>query len=967
MSYQLKSIKSLGTTSARMAAIRLKSANKYIFRAILSLASAALLTRMFGMLNQVIVTSNFGIGATMDAYFVASNVPTLMALLIASAVEASVIPVYARVRLQGNKESTSLLFSTLLNILIIGAILLTVVMLIFGHQIILLSAPGLDPLRVGLADSLVPIIYPALVLMIVIGFLECILNSEGQFGWPAYSGLLVPLTGAVLVLAVGKSQGVVVLCVGMLVGLCLQLCMVILRARRAGIVYRPVLNLRLPELSSILIAAWPVLVGSLISQGSPLVDQIFASSLSAGSISALNYALKLISVPTGVIFASVGRAALPYLSQQAHQNNLKAFKETLHLYLWVVGIGTTMLSLFMLVLAHPIVQVLFQRGVFSAEDTNHTATVLVGFAIGLTPLALGYIAAKAFSALGKTRVLMYSTIFTVIVNAIFDYIFAHFWQSFGIALATSLVNFCSMFFLLFTLSRAIGKLNFFAPPQRLMDTIDKVKRTYNLYQNILQAIIMFIVFMTGIIGFAINSFYTLRLSLGSVFMLIFLRYHYALVMAWIIVDAFIGSTVPFFNGNNINTALTVPTLLVMTSIPINQTFKHMPALAFLFIFLLWTFVGIVVSPLSVDVFLRQWLLYLDGFVVSVLTVQMLISRQRAMKLIDTILGLGTILSLYGIYGYFIKQNGGWDDYSASLFRIASIFDNNPPTLALFLSLIIPLSIYRIYTLRGTRQAFGVILLLILIITLIMTVTRTTFVSLPISLVVLGFFLPSRKTKMVLLCSLFLLGMLVLLVAVFGGVPLFERFFSPDLKTLNNRTLFWQALLNHFDPTKILGYGLNAQYVFLSGLNLVPSSGNLSVVAYDITNNECHAVAGCGAHSLFLGTLYDHGIIGLILLLVVFVVLLINMITGAGKVVGDHRILYGAALAAFINMLAQCFDSTDLWSQNIEIYFWVIVALPFALCWWNDQKLHEVNQETMGIDEISRLQTQKNLASIQLNR
>ncbi|MDQ6660055.1 MAG: hypothetical protein M3Z24_03710, partial [Chloroflexota bacterium] len=132
------------STTGRLMAIRpLKSVNKQIFRALLSLASAALLIRVFGMFNQIVVTERFGAGATMDAYFVASTLPFFLAQLGSGAIEASVIPVYARVRLQG-KEQASLLFSTVLNLLLLGAALLTVAMLAFRYQLIHLSAPALD-------------------------------------------------------------------------------------------------------------------------------------------------------------------------------------------------------------------------------------------------------------------------------------------------------------------------------------------------------------------------------------------------------------------------------------------------------------------------------------------------------------------------------------------------------------------------------------------------------------------------------------------------------------------------------------------------------------------------------------------------------------------------------------------------------------------------------------------------------
>src|SRR2546423_1605732 len=141
----------LSTNSAHLAAVRGKSVNKQVFRALLSIASAALLIRVMGMLNQLVITAHFGAGAAMDAYFVAYALPYLLAQLIINAIEYSVIPVYAGVRLQGNKEQASLLFSTLLNLLLIGSAVLAMGMFIFRRQMVFFSAPALDPLRSGLS------------------------------------------------------------------------------------------------------------------------------------------------------------------------------------------------------------------------------------------------------------------------------------------------------------------------------------------------------------------------------------------------------------------------------------------------------------------------------------------------------------------------------------------------------------------------------------------------------------------------------------------------------------------------------------------------------------------------------------------------------------------------------------------------------------------------------------------------
>ena len=940
------------------AAGREKSVNKKIFLALLSLSSAALLIRVMGMINQIVVSAHFGAGAMMDAYFVASLLPMLIAQLIIGAIEASVIPVYARVCTQGTKEQVSLFFSTLLNLLLVITVLLTLVMLAFRQQILFLSAPALDPLSMGLAIDLSPYIFPVLVLMVLIGFLESIFNTEGQFGWPAYAGMLVPLTTVLLVLVAGRSLGVVTLCAGMLIGLCLQLCVFIMRTRRRGLVYRPVIDVRNPEVGRILAVAWPVLLGAFIGQASPFVDQIFASFLSAGSISAISYALKIISVPVGVIFVSVGRAALPYLSRQTSANDMNAFKGTLRLYLWIVGIGTILLTAFMIGLAHPLVQILFQRGAFSADDTNRTASTLVGFAVGLTPMSFSFILARAFSALGKTKVLMGSTIFTVIANAIFDYFFARFWQSPGIALATSAVYFCAMVILFLTLRRMIGKLDLFTPPPDLLAVIwrrgmgeyymqwrtrkDGNRSLFYISSEVRRQFLhigtMLAVFVTGVVGVFLNSVYTLRVAFGSLIMLAFLRYRYVLLIAWALINAFIGSSVPFLTGNNFLTGLTVPTLLLMVYVPIRQTFKRMPALAFLLLYLLWVFASIRVSTIGVGSFLTLWIAFLDYVAIGVLTINVLTTRWRLMGLIDTILFVSTIIALYGFYGYITRQNGSQESIAA-VFRINSVFGSSQ-TLALFLSIVTPLAFYRTFTLRGLKCIGGAIVTLVLLLALGLTFTRAAYICATLSFMIIVFFLPARKVKILMLSAILVLVILAILLAMVGHIFIFSRFFYSDFATLNGRIYLWRALLEHFDPTQLLGNGLYASDALLTRLR-VSDTGT--------------GIISTAPHNIFLGALYDHGIIGVILLTLVFTKLVVGLITSIRRAGNDQRLLTVMALAVFVSVLLQSLETRDIWITGVAIYFWIVMALPFAFCWSTPKQPPETEEVSLDIGTELRIQ------------
>src|SRR5262249_18398317 len=144
--------------------------------------------------------------------------------------------------------------------------------------------------------------FPILIFKILNSFLEALLNAEGEFGWPAYAGMLNPLVTAVFVLAAGGSAGVVMLCIGTIGGLLAELSIILVRAHKAKLKYSPIMDFSMPELHATAKAALPALAGSLISVASPVVDLFFSSYLpKTGSIAALNTAQKINGVPTGVV------------------------------------------------------------------------------------------------------------------------------------------------------------------------------------------------------------------------------------------------------------------------------------------------------------------------------------------------------------------------------------------------------------------------------------------------------------------------------------------------------------------------------------------------------------------------------------------------------------------------------------------------------------------------------------------
>lgn len=936
----------LHTTSARLIAVRIRSANKHIFRALLSLASANLLIRVIGLLNQIIVSAKFGQDQHMDAYYVAALIPTTLAPMLASSLEASVIPVYARLRTRGTREQISKLFSTLLNLLIIGCTIFTLVILIFKTPLLGLVDPGsqqTEPHAFVMAQDLAPFIFPVLGLMTINSFMECLLNAEGKFGWPAYAGLLVPLTTATCVLIGGNSLGVLMLCVGSIIGQLFQLGVIIYRAHKTNIVYKPLLELGIPELKPILSAAWPALFAGVISMASPIVDTFFGSYQPEGTITALNNALKLNGVPTGVLFAAVGRAALPYLASQAAIKDMKAFKGTLRLYLWIVGLITLLLTAVMTFGAWPIVFIIFKHGRFSIQDVSQTSWILAGLSIGMFPTAIGFIVSRAFSALGRTRILMGVSIFSIFANAAFDAFFGRLWGGFGIAFATSLYYFCTMIILIVMLRMLIGKLHLLTPPKELLDIVKKLSMghyylqwierkdtilkkmgfTYALRKQITRIIFALTVFVAGAIGTVENATSTLRIAGGSIIILLLLRYQYILLLAWACINVFIGSSLPFFNGNNLLSGLTAPTLLLLFFLPTKEAFKRMPALILWLAYFLWILLSIGISPIPLLTFLINWTSQLDFFAVSVLVVILIDSRRKLLGFIDAMIVPAIFIALYGLWGFTTQQNGVIDP-TTGFFRISSIFMDTPPTLGLYLSILIPIAIYRLFTLRGFfKLCLGIATLLLLLLALGLTFDRGTLLAVIIGLIITVLFLPSNKMKAIAIGAGATMIGLIFLVTTLADIPLLSRFANSDITSLNGRTYLWQAIIDHFDPAQILGNGMQSSDILLANLR-VGFGGNVIATA---------------AHNIYLEAMYEHGIIGLGLLIAALGA--IGYILLRKYKVGNYeqKLLLAIAIGTFISIVIQCYESNDIWNQGVGIYFFIFMALPFARHWdkthWQD--------------------------------
>jgi putative peptidoglycan lipid II flippase len=455
------------TATAKRRAINLK-VNLGVLSAIASLASATLVARGVGTFNQVVISDHFGAGAAMDAYFAAVAGPTLFATLVVSALESAVIPTYTKLVAAGREREASDVMSTLLNLVMLLLTALTAAMVVFPQYTVLAFAPGLPRGTVAIGVTLVPWILPTMMLNTYIGFTNAVLNATRTFALPAFAVVVVPIAMLVATLVLGATLGIVALALGSLVGTVLQCLIMLALVRGARLRYRPVLGLGHRDVRLALRQFWPMLAGAMIAQANPVVDQMVASALGTGGISWLNYATKITSIPVSVIFVAGGRAVFPYFSRQVADRDFDGLKKTLRFFCWLIGLITLATSLVFIVLARPIVAFILRHGAFSAHDAAMTAAVLVGFSLGLCPMALGFMIPRVFNAMHRSDVLFKAAAATMALNVALDILLAQFFGVPGIAIGTSLDYLWTTVVLILVLRGIIGPLGLLRPPAELL-------------------------------------------------------------------------------------------------------------------------------------------------------------------------------------------------------------------------------------------------------------------------------------------------------------------------------------------------------------------------------------------------------------------------------------------------------------------------------------------------------------------
>jgi len=407
--------------------------------------------------KELIVAWRFGTGNDLDAFVMAMVAPAFIVTIVAESFKAALIPTYIEVRAQQGQGAAQRLFSGVTMRAIALLIAASVLMASTSPLYLPFLASGFDPSKLQLTSRLLWCLCPVILLFGIVNIWGGVLNAGEKFALAAITPMLTPLATAFMLLAF-PSWGVYSLVAGLICGSAIEIIILGLGLRRQGVKILPKLSQHDANVSRVFKQYLPVTIGSFLMCSTQIVDQSMAAMLSAGSVSALSYANRVIALPLTLVTLALGTAVVPYFSKTIANKDWQKINHTFKSYLKLILATTVPLTILFIIASKLIVQILFERGSFTPEDTQLVARIQVFYALQIPFYISAIFVVKLINSLGISHYLAWGSAINLTANIAANYLFVRWMGVAGIALSTSCVYLISFAFLYVVTNKHLQKI-----------------------------------------------------------------------------------------------------------------------------------------------------------------------------------------------------------------------------------------------------------------------------------------------------------------------------------------------------------------------------------------------------------------------------------------------------------------------------------------------------------------------------
>ncbi len=429
---------------------------------------AVMCSRILGLAREQIFLGLFGGAAAMDAFIAAFRIPNLLRDLFAEgALSTAFVTTFSKTIARGGDDAAWRLANKVATLTAVALGLICIAGMVFSDALVALLAPGFSAEKAAFTAHLTRIMFPFILLVSLAALVMGMLNAKNVFGMPAMASSFFNIGSILGGLILGYwidphfgPRALIGVAFGTVLGGALQLLVQLPSLSRLHYRYRPDFAWRDGGVKAILLLMGPSVIAASTTQFNVLINSMFASGLGDGAITWLSIAFRLMQLPLGLFGVALGTVTLPLLSRLVVADRMDAFRSELARAMRLAFLLAIPSTVGLMMLAEPIISVVYQHGKFNAFQAEQAAGALRFYAIGLSGYAALKVLVNAFYALERRKTPMLVSFLAVGMNLLFNWIFTFRlgWGHRGLALSTGCIATCNFLFLYALMRRQLHGL-----------------------------------------------------------------------------------------------------------------------------------------------------------------------------------------------------------------------------------------------------------------------------------------------------------------------------------------------------------------------------------------------------------------------------------------------------------------------------------------------------------------------------
>jgi putative peptidoglycan lipid II flippase len=434
-----------------------RSIDGRILRAAASVFAAGAVVKIAAMGKEFVVAGVFGRSDAMDAFLAAFLIPNLLINLIAESMNQALVPTLIKVRMRDGWVSAQELLSSsmlwLCGLLTAAAVL----MALLARAFFPLIGWGFPALKLDLSVRLFYALLPVVLLSGTAATCTAVLNTFERFAMPALAALVMPVSIVAGAMLLHGTLGIWALVWGTLFGAVAHAGLTGWMMEARGYRFRLGWHGKNEATREVAHQYGPVLLSSVVASGGLLVDQAMAAMLPAGSVSALVFANRFVSVAVTLMAGAVSSAVVPFFSTMIADRDWHGCRRTLRTWSRIMAMVSLPIAGLLIAGAQPLVRITLQHGAFGAKDTAVVASVLAMYAIQIPFFVVSRVFYRFVVAMRRTDLVLWCGIVNLALDVLLNLLLMRWLGVAGIALATSLWTVSTLGFLWYWAYRLLGR------------------------------------------------------------------------------------------------------------------------------------------------------------------------------------------------------------------------------------------------------------------------------------------------------------------------------------------------------------------------------------------------------------------------------------------------------------------------------------------------------------------------------